>query len=96
MQAALATNYSFAIKRKYRLCGTGKEILQKNKFVFEVTGFGAVQSTINDLEPNKTYYFKVRGGNGWIREEWSNEMKITIAKREARVETVFTKTLLRK
>lgn len=33
---------------------------------------GVVNFTINDLNPNTTYYFKVRGGNGCAPGGWSN------------------------
>lgn len=33
---------------------------------------GVVSFTINDLNPNLTYYFKVRGGNGCAPGGWSN------------------------
>jgi len=33
---------------------------------------GVVNYTINDLNPNTTYYFKVRGGNGCAPGGWSN------------------------
>ena len=33
---------------------------------------GAVTYTINSLNPNLTYYFKVRGGNGCAPGGWSN------------------------
>lgn len=33
---------------------------------------GVVSYTINDLNPNTTYYFKVRGGNGCAPGGWSN------------------------
>ncbi|MDO8611030.1 MAG: ice-binding family protein [bacterium] len=33
---------------------------------------GVVSYTINDLNPNLTYYFKVRGGNGCTPGGWSN------------------------
>jgi len=38
---------------------------------------GAVQYTINDLEPNKTYYFKVYGQNGCMPGDWSNTLHAT-------------------
>lgn len=38
---------------------------------------GAVQYAINDLEPNKTYYFKVRAGNGCATGDWSNTLHAT-------------------
>lgn len=33
---------------------------------------GVVNYTINDLNPNTTYYFKVRGGSGCAPGGWSN------------------------
>lgn len=33
---------------------------------------GVINYTINDLNPNTTYYFKVRGGNGCAPGGWSN------------------------
>lgn len=33
---------------------------------------GVVTYTVNDLNPNTTYYFKVRGGNGCAPGPWSN------------------------
>lgn len=33
---------------------------------------GVMSITINDLNPNTTYYFKVRGGNGCAPGGWSN------------------------
>lgn len=35
---------------------------------------GVVSFTINDLDPNATYYFKVRGGNGCAPGGWSNNL----------------------
>lgn len=32
---------------------------------------------VNDLKPNTTYYFKVRGGNGCMPGSWSNEVAVT-------------------
>ncbi|CAN5183505.1 hypothetical protein BH11PAT1_BH11PAT1_3970 [soil metagenome] len=37
----------------------------------------AIKYTINQLESNKTYYFKVRGGNGCMPGDWSNTLKAT-------------------
>lgn len=39
---------------------------------------GVLSYTINLLSPNTTYYFKVRGGNGCVPGDWSNEMEIKI------------------
>lgn len=41
---------------------------------------GVISHTVNDLDVNSTYYFKVRAGNDCMPGEWSNEMKITTAK----------------
>lgn len=37
---------------------------------------GVLSFTVNYLKPNKTYYFRVRGQNGCMPGEWSDEMKI--------------------
>ncbi len=37
----------------------------------------AINHTINALEPNTTYYFKVRSGNGCMPGDWSNILKAT-------------------
>ena len=37
---------------------------------------GALSYTINDLEKNTTYYFKIRGGNGCMPGEWSNTVAV--------------------
>ena len=37
----------------------------------------AIHHTINALEPNTTYYFKVRSGNGCMPGDWSNNLKAT-------------------
>ncbi len=37
---------------------------------------GAVSYTVNDLQPNLTYYFSVRGGNGCATGNWSNTASI--------------------
>lgn len=41
---------------------------------------GVISHTINDLDTNSTYHFKVRAGNGCAYGDWSNEMKITTTK----------------
>lgn len=41
---------------------------------------GVLSYTVNYLKPNTTYYFRVRGQNGCMPGEWSNEMKITTTK----------------
>lgn len=42
---------------------------------------GVLSYMINDLDPNTTYYFKVRPHNNCVSGEWSNEMKITTHKK---------------
>ncbi len=37
---------------------------------------GVLSYTINLLKPNTTYYFRIRGQNGCMPGDWSNEMKI--------------------
>jgi hypothetical protein len=37
---------------------------------------GVLSYSINYLNPNSTYYFRIRGQNGCMPGEWSNEMKI--------------------
>ncbi len=39
---------------------------------------GAIPYTINYLEAGKTYYFKVRGGNGCMPGDWSNTLRATV------------------
>lgn len=39
---------------------------------------GVLSYTINDLDPNKTYYFKVRGGNGCKPGDWSTSISGTV------------------
>jgi hypothetical protein len=38
---------------------------------------GVVSYDIGALSPDSTYYFKVRGGNGCMPGNWSNELKAT-------------------
>ena len=46
-------------------------------------GYDGVQSyNINDLSPNITYYFKVRGQNGCATGDWSQVMKIRTLTRD--------------
>ena len=37
---------------------------------------GVLSFTVNMLNPNKVYYFKVRGQNGCMPGEWSNQIKV--------------------
>ena len=37
---------------------------------------GVLHFMVNYLKPNTTYYFRVRGENGCMPGEWSNEMKV--------------------
>ncbi len=50
----------------------------------------AVSHTINALEPNTTYYFKVRGGNGCMPGDWSNNLKATTLYQNSIGTKVFT------
>lgn len=56
---------------------------------------GVVAYAINDLQPNTTYYFRVRAGNGCMPGSWGNEMKITTAKSSTGAITYY-KNLLQK
>lgn len=52
---------------------------------------GAIPYTINELEPNKTYYFKVRGGNDCMPGDWSNTLKATtLSKNNSLGTKIFT------
>lgn len=42
---------------------------------------GAIAYTINALEPNKTYYFRVRAYNGCMPGDWGNELKVVTNKK---------------
>lgn len=44
---------------------------------------GVLTYTINELDPNTTYYFKIRPQNGCAPGEWSNSMKATTVKKNA-------------
>ncbi|OGG01418.1 hypothetical protein A2Z33_02675 [Candidatus Gottesmanbacteria bacterium RBG_16_52_11] len=41
---------------------------------------GVISYTVDHLNPNTGYYFKVRAGNGCMPGNWGNEMKITTPK----------------
>lgn len=53
---------------------------------------GVVSYRIDHLNPNTTYYFKVRAGNGCMPGEWSNEMRITTGRNN--VTTKFYKNFV--
>jgi Fibronectin type III domain len=38
---------------------------------------GVLRVTINALQPNTTYYFKIRSGNGCMAGNWGNTMTVT-------------------
>jgi LysM repeat protein len=42
---------------------------------------GVLSYTIDLLSPNRTYYVRLRAGNGCMPGSWGNEMKITTAKK---------------
>lgn len=50
---------------------------------------GVLFYTINCLEPNTTYYFKIRAVNGCMPGDWSNEMKIVTTKIGASPKTFY-------
>ena len=50
----------------------------------------AINHTINSLEPNTTYYFKVRGGNGCMPGDWSINLKATTLYQNSFGTKVFT------
>lgn len=50
----------------------------------------ALSYTINALQPNTTYYFKIRGGNGCMPGDWSNSMQATTTISESSLERIFT------
>lgn len=54
---------------------------------------GVLSYMVNDLDPNMTYYFKVRPQNGCMTGDWSNSMKITTQKKFSGG-TVFYKNFL--
>ncbi|MCA9383937.1 hypothetical protein KC909_06265, partial [Candidatus Dojkabacteria bacterium] len=51
--------------------------------VFTNQGYssGALVFTIDELQPNTTYFMKVRGQNGCAPGHWGNQVKITTAKK---------------
>ena len=55
---------------------------------------GVLSYTINDLDPNSTYYFKMRGQNGCMPGAWGNEMKITTKVKGSTTGTTFYKDFL--
>jgi hypothetical protein len=51
-------------------------------YQYGIDSFGSIEKeqqsyTVKSLQPNTTYYFKVRGGNGCAPGEWSNEISTT-------------------
>ena len=44
--------------------------------VSDIGGKDTTSYTINSLNPNKTYYFRVRTGNGCATGSWSNEISV--------------------
>lgn len=50
------------------------------EFPFDARSKGWIKYKINSLEPGKTYYFKVRGGNGCKPGNWSDWKKVTTPK----------------
>jgi hypothetical protein len=52
---------------------------------------GVLSYSINYLNPNSTYYFRIRGQNGCTPGNWSNEMKIMTGTKESRDTTIFYK-----
>lgn len=65
--------------------GTQFDSTQKN---------GVIKYTINELKPNMTYYFQVRGGNGCKPGKWSNSLaaktkNISVAVKKSSTEEVL-------
>ncbi len=63
------------------------------EFSYSDTG-GVIPINISHLNPNTTYYFKVRGGNGCMPGDWSNEMKIKTQTKGSRQTHQFFKGFL--
>jgi len=54
--------------------------LESNNYIYgsgNIGGPGTRTYVVNDLQPNTTYYFKLRAGNGCAPGGWSNEMSGT-------------------
>jgi hypothetical protein len=52
---------------------------------------GVLSYSINYLNPNTTYYFKVRGQNGCAPGGWSNEMKMSTGSSESKGVIIYYK-----
>lgn len=57
---------------------------------------GAIAYTINHLEPDTTYHFKVRGGNGCMPGNWGNTIRIKTNKQGAKSTSSFYKNVIDK
>jgi hypothetical protein len=50
---------------------------------------GVLRYTINLLQPNTTYYFQVRAGNGCATGKWSNSMKASTTNSGSQTKTYY-------
>ncbi len=68
-----------------------------NQYGTEIIGTstGVLAYTLGSLSPNTTYYIKVRGGNGCMPGEWSNEMTFTTSPTESAQKTYYKNFIAR-
>ncbi len=64
---------------------------QHSVMTYQGKSTGVLYYTINDLKPNTTYYFKVRGQNGCMPGDWSEQLTITTKSKNISLFSIFEK-----
>lgn len=75
----------------YIFYGTKPGALQHSVNTKQGRSSGVLSYSINYLNPNSTYYFRIRGQNGCMPGEWSNEMKISTGPSGSKTTVIYYK-----